>query len=246
VGGVDVPDGNYGLTANDHPGSGASNDPFTPWVYWKIPVDRSVGEAGYNQYVTDIDTTDVTNYGSYDEASDEAFGRTVLFCWNCDDVSDGTLDLGPGEGRFPEVGTVFRMISTKPNTPADTFTFSTSGFQPTVNTATAKQDARDLVNVYPNPYLGFNNSEQNTFQRFVTFSHLPDDATIRIFNLAGALVRTIVKTNPGQFTTWDLQNESGLPVASGIYIANVEMKTLGVTKNIKMAIVQEQQFLRNF
>ena len=158
--------------------------------------------------------------------------------------SDGVV--APGTQLFPEEGTIFRIITTKPNTPTDAFTFSTSGFQPSANTATAKQDVRDLVNVYPNPYLGFNNAEQNTFQRFVTFSHLPEDATIRIFNLAGALVRTIVKTNPGQFTTWDLQNDSGLPVASGIYIANVEMPSLGVTKNIKMAVIMEQQFLRNF
>lgn len=244
VGGVDVPDASYGLTANDHPGSGGSDDPFTPWIYWRIPVDNSPGEAGYNQYVTDIDTTDLTNYGTYDELSPEAFARSVLVCWNCDDVGDGSLD--PAVERVPEQGTVFRIITTKPNTSADTFTFTTAGFEPTASSAQAREDVLKLVNVFPNPYLGVNSFEGNRFNRFMTFSHLPEKATIRIFNLAGVLVRTLLKDDPSQFTNWDLLNEEKLPVASGLYIANIEMPDLGVSKNLKLAIVQEQQFLRRF
>ncbi|MEK7671206.1 MAG: hypothetical protein AAB344_03190, partial [Bacteroidota bacterium] len=85
--------------------------------------------------------------------------------------------------------------------------------------------------------------------RFVTFSHLPDQAIIRIFNLAGTLVRTLRKDDPvntNQFLRWNLQNENGLPVASGIYIAYIEMGNIGTTKTLKIAIIQEQQFLRNY
>jgi hypothetical protein len=80
----------------------------------------------------------------------------------------------------------------------------------------------------------------------VTFSHLPDQATVRIFNLAGVLVQTIQKDEPGQFLRWNLSNEDGLPVASGLYIAYIELPELGETKILKLAIVQEQQILDRF
>jgi hypothetical protein len=75
---------------------------------------------------------------------------------------------------------------------------------------------------------------------------LPDKAKIRIFNLAGVLVRTMDKDDPEQFAYWDLANEDGLPVASGLYIAYIELPDLGTTKILKLAIVQEQQVLDRF
>jgi hypothetical protein len=45
---------------------------------------------------------------------------------------------------------------------------------------------------------------------------------------------------------WNLQNTNGLPVASGVYIAHINMPDLGVQKTLKLIIVQEQQFLENF
>ena len=62
-------------------------------------------------------------------------------------------------------------------------------------------------------------------------THLPNKATIRLFNLAGVMVRTIEKDNNSTYQRWDLANESGLPVASGLYIAYIEMPDLGETKD---------------
>jgi len=56
---------------------------------------------------------------------------------------------------------------------------------------------------------------------------LPNTATIRIFNLAGILVRTLVKSDVSQFTDWDLLNENKLPVAAGMYIAYIDCGSLG-------------------
>jgi hypothetical protein len=117
----------------------------------------------------------------------------------------------------------------------------------------AKDDVT-LINVFPNPYYGLNIAETSRARRFVTFNHLPARATIRIFNLAGVLVRTLnhpdVADSRGQFMDWDLQNDSGLPVASGIYIAYLELRDVNGTdlgiKTLKLAVIQEQQFLRNF
>jgi hypothetical protein len=80
----------------------------------------------------------------------------------------------------------------------------------------------------------------------VTFSHLPPKATIRIFNLAGVMVRRIDKATSSQFEQWDLKNEEGLPVGSGMYLAHIEMPDLGVNKILKIAVVQEQQILDRY
>ena len=109
----------------------------------------------------------------------------------------------------------------------------------------AAEDVKD-VNVFPNPYYGVNPNEINKYQRFVTFNHLPPKATIRLFNLGGQLVKTIDKDDPTQFTRWSLTNEKGLPVASGIYIAYIDMPELGKTKILKVAIIQETQILDRF
>ena len=221
---------NFGL---DHQASGGNNDPYSDWIYWRMPADDSPGEAGYNQFVADATA------GTYDFASPEHLARTVIMNWN-QNQGDG------GVNEFPESGVTIRIELAKINTPRDVFAFSTADVALSQNQTTETQDVLELVNVFPNPYLGFQESELNTFTRFVTFSHLPENAIIRIFNLAGVLVRTIEKSSPSQFEQWNMLNDSELPVASGIYIANIEMPDLGVSKNLKLIIIQEQQFLRNF
>jgi hypothetical protein len=115
----------------------------------------------------------------------------------------------------------------------------------TYSTARAKADL-NMINVFPNPYYGVNSEELNKYNRFVTINHLPQRATIRVFNLAGVLVQTITKDDPSQFTRWNLNNQSNLPVASGLYIAYIDMPDLGATKILKIAIIQEQQILDRF
>ncbi len=102
------------------------------------------------------------------------------------------------------------------------------------------------MGVFPNPYYAFNPLETNRLARFVTFNNLPPKATIRIFNLAGQLVRIIDKNNPSQFQKWDLLNQETLPVASGLYIAHIEMPDIGVTKILKLVIIQEAEVLETF
>lgn len=104
----------------------------------------------------------------------------------------------------------------------------------------------DQINVFPNPYYGVNTEELNKYNKFVTFSHLPEKATIRIFNLAGVHVRTLNKDDIDQFLRWDLANSAGLPVASGLYLAYIDLPDLGETKILKIAVIQEQQILDRF
>ncbi|MCL4511940.1 MAG: hypothetical protein M1470_12840 [Bacteroidetes bacterium] len=105
------------------------------------------------------------------------------------------------------------------------------------------QDAISQVQVFPNPYFGYNPLETNSFVHFVTFSHLPKVCTIRVFSLDGVLLRTINHSDPtggNPFERWDLTNSSGLPVASGMYIAYIDAGKLGV-KILKLAVIQPQQ-----
>ena len=125
----------------------------------------------------------------------------------------------------------------------DTYSFSTTG---SAYSNSLAQDQVNEINVFPNPYYGFSSEEINKYNRFVTFNHLPEKANIRIFNLAGVLVSSFEKDDNSQFAYWDLSNNYGLPVASGLYIVYIEMPDVGTTKILKVAIIQEQQVLDRF
>ncbi len=129
------------------------------------------------------------------------------------------------------------LIAPKVNTPQDEFVFTT--IAPSFDEDVAKQDVLSLANVFPNPYYGLFRTGSGPGNRTVTFSHLSPVATVRIFSLAGALVRTFKKDDNSQFLHWDLLNEYERLVGSGIYIAHIEMTELGVSKILKLALVHE-------
>jgi hypothetical protein len=68
----------------------------------------------------------------------------------------------------------------------------------------------------------------------MTFDNLTEDATIRIFTIAGQLVRTVGNTAGNGRALWDGTNDSGATLASGIYIAIVE--DASASKQLKIAI----------
>jgi hypothetical protein len=112
----------------------------------------------------------------------------------------------------------------------------------------AATEAVRRINVFPNPYYGMNNRETTLSGRYVTFSHLPYSAVIRIFNVAGTLVRTVTKADGYQFARWDLNNETGLPVAGGVYLAHLQVadaagRSLG-EKTLKLMVVREEQVFK--
>jgi hypothetical protein len=218
----------------DHSASGGDNDPYTDWIYFMMPNDHpQAGEQDYLDLVAAM-TPDPVNWAGDVEV--EHIARFVIMNWN-QYQGDGGVDA------FPDPGTVFRIRSNIPNSPNDFFTFTAPKEGQDNNLA--KNDV-NAINVFPNPYYGVNSEELNKYNRFVTFSHLPAKATIRIFNLAGVLVKKIEKDGPDQFQRWDLANDNGLPVASGLYIAYIEMPDIGTTKILKVAIIQEQQILDRF
>ncbi len=77
------------------------------------------------------------------------------------------------------------------------------------------------VIVVPNPYRGHERWDQPGIGR-VQFQNLPALVTIRIYTVAGDLVRVLdkVDTTVGNMD-WDLKNDNHTDVASGIYIFKV-------------------------
>ena len=135
-------------------------------------------------------------------------------------------------------GDEFMIVPNRINGPADTFTFTPKG--PTLNDpAIAKADVT-RINVFPNPYQSFDRGNPSRFTQVVTFTHLPPRAIVRIYSLAGIMVKSILKDDPGQFLAWDMKNESGRPVAAGMYIVHIQMPDLGSAKTLKLGILAEQ------
>ena len=81
-----------------------------------------------------------------------------------------------------------------------------------VNSWSPAQDNVKTSHVYPNPC---NLSKGCTG---VTFTRLTAKATLRIYTISGELVRTIEKNSNIDSEPWDLKNQSGRQVASGLYI----------------------------
>jgi hypothetical protein len=144
----------------------------------------------------------------------------------------------------PQDGQVLTITPNFVNTPNDVFTF-TAPVVTKDNASLTKEDV-ERIKAFPNPYYGVNPQELNKYERFVTFSHMPPKAKIRVYNLAGQLVRVMDKDDNSQFYRWDLANDKGLPVASGIFIVYIDMPEIGATKILKVAIIQEQQILDRF
>jgi hypothetical protein len=62
----------------------------------------------------------------------------------------------------------------------------------------------------------------------VKIVNLPDKAKVRIYTLNGTLVKTFVKDDRSTSDlVWNLDNEAGVPIASGMYIVHVEVEGVG-------------------
>lgn len=208
--------------------------------YWPGDYNKydNVASSGPREWLFIIDTP-------YSETinpaiASEIIGSDARVMYYITWARRGAVPFSPGNSGDDE----FQINGNKAITKTDVFTFTAPSV--ITNDADLAKSEIEKINVFPNPYYGSNPREINKYQRFVTFSHLPQRATLRVFNLAGQLVRVLQKDSPSQFTTWDLVNDSSFPVASGLYIVHIDMPDLGTTKIVKLAIIQEQQILDHF
>ena len=141
-------------------------------------------------------------------------------------------------GSLPEEGTVIRLSTVKPLTSNDVF--SVIATAPNTKDYQSAKTNLDEISVFPNPFFGTALYSGYTEQGFVRFTNLPTQATIRIFTIGGTYVRRIDKNDDIPWLDWDLKNNAGETVASGVYIAHLEMPNIG-EKVMKIAVILENR-----
>src|SRR5262249_37106364 len=88
------------------------------------------------------------------------------------------------------------------------------------------------VRVFPNPWRSDKHAGKN-----VTFDHLTLGSTIKIFTVSGHLARKLSSDDGTASASWDLTNDSGDKVASGIYVYLITDST-GAKAKGKLAIIK--------
>ena len=192
---------------------------------------RGTAEADVNIIVVDPSEVNGHQY----EISFKKISENKIV-WDLDDVTENITVLSnqkniTGTDEYLIIDGIRIIITQNENnilTENDLYRFITPKVN--YNEEVAKTDVEN-INVFPNPYYGYNPMETQKLGNFVMINHLPKRATIRIFNLAGQLVRTLHKESEDQFYLWDLQNEHQL------YILHIEMPDLGKVKVLKLAVV---------
>lgn len=153
---------------------------------------------------------------------------------------------------FYSPGDVLTMpMTTYPYTEADKYTFQTK-LKGALSEA-EKKEIFNKVNVFPNPLFAYNPATSYANGRpdetFITFSNLPEEVTIKVYTLSGMLIRTMTtadKASPtSPFLRWDLNNESGLRIASGLYLAIVSSPGYG-EKILKFSVIMPQKQIQRF
>jgi hypothetical protein len=116
------------------------------------------------------------------------------------------------------------------------------------------------ASVFPNPYRGeavWDGTRDR--EKYIWFVNLPERATIRIYSLAGDLVKTIdfdgrtydaadvqglrtaVERNvaiPGGICAWDLITEEDQGIATGLYIYSIESRETGSIQRGKFMVIR--------
>jgi hypothetical protein len=166
------------------------------------------------------------------------------------DMLNGTLDLRyhlyprlTSAGAVADPGDKIMFKVSLPANANHVYSFTTTAPN-ALNTTLAKGELA-RVRAVPNPYFAHSSYELTRFSRVLKFTHLPASCKIRLFTLAGDLVRVIDKNDGTSEATWDLNTDRGLPVGSGIYIFHVDAPGVGTTTG-KVAVFMEKERLNNF
>ena len=99
---------------------------------------------------------------------------------------------------------------------------------PSLLTTAQTSKALDSVKVVPNPYYGFSDYESGPSDRVVKITNPPAKCIVTIYGLDGSFIRQFKRDEtyaPYQqyapAIEWDLKNQAGRPVASGVYLIHV-------------------------
>jgi len=120
--------------------------------------------------------------------------------------------------------------ATAVNNSMPVYQFSTTGIAPEKENVAAGKSALDLISITPNPYYAYSGYEDpgNQLDNEVKITNLPKKCIVSIYTQSGYLVRRIRKDDDTKtWIDWDIKNDAGVPIASGIYIIHINADGLG-------------------
>ena len=124
-------------------------------------------------------------------------------------------------------------IRDRPFNDDDRFSFSISGLQ--------ESETLELerVKVVPNPFIVNAAWDSQEGQHRVKFTHLPEKCSIKIYTVAGDLVRHL-NHKEGSYEWWNLRSSSDMEVAYGVYLYHIEAELKGYkySTNGKLMVVR--------
>ncbi len=107
------------------------------------------------------------------------------------------------------------------------YTFSTRDMHTQINDLRTAENALDIINVVPNPYYAYSGYEVNQLDNRVKVTNLPQRCSVSIYTVNGMLIRRFQKDEACTWLDWDLKNQSGIPIAGGVYIIHVNAEGVG-------------------
>ncbi len=113
----------------------------------------------------------------------------------------------------PADGDQFTIITNKPFRPEIYYEFSTD-----LTPAQGTEAKLSEIKIVPNPYIVRAGWERSQFEGRLQFTHLPPLCDIDIYTTAGDHVVSLHHNSAYDYEFWNLQNESGINVAYGLYV----------------------------
>ena len=146
---------------------------------------------------------------SLDQAVQPAIGARLSVAYRASDVSgldQRTLILA----RYDDAQHVWVPLVSSDDALTRVVTAQTNHFSTFQIMEATASGTVSTAKAFPNPLRPAQG------QGFMTFSYLPASARIRIYNLKGVLIKDMTADASGM-ANWDATNQSGVPVASGVY-----------------------------
>lgn len=226
-------------------------------------VGSGPGNAGLNNFRAGGEHYVYVMKSSYDECKDISLklslgDKEAVYddaMWVMAPLAQEGVDLGNGTEarpyRIPSDVNIKVRVSRSyeaDDSGSPVYEFDFTNFAPSVLDSEAFAEvALDDVQVVPNPYYAISSYEQSKFENKIKITNLPARAIVRIFTLDGTLIRQLetdnseVSSNTAtkadgtteNVITWDMKNNKNIPVASGLYLINVEAPDYGVSKTLK-------------
>ena len=210
---------------------------LSPPFYRRFPVNLKIWNRTESKYskvaVFDADASQSLTVGDTIQILEFKDGiinpTNVRFAWN---LTYGS-PINPNETPVEPVnGDKYQISTLKSLKTGDYFSYSTV---PVRVDNSAAQNSLNKINVVPNPYLGAATWEKRNLnssgrgERKIDFINLPALCTVRIYTIAGALIKTLTKDSgfSDGSLSWNLVTEDGMDAAYGVYLYHVDAPGVG-------------------